>query len=49
MLGLALVTFFSLVREVDWLNAFGGFSLLLILYALWGWRITHPPQEDRPD
>ena len=44
-----VVVAFSVLGNVAGAGVLGGMPLLMLLYALWGWRITHPPKETLPD
>jgi hypothetical protein len=48
-LGLAVVLALSVLSNIAGVTVLGGVPSLMLLYALWGWRITHPPQESLPE
>jgi len=41
--GLVVFILLLVVADVEAATFFGGFPLLFALYALGGWRVTHPP------
>jgi hypothetical protein len=48
-LGLVLVVAFSVLGNIAGVSVLGSIPLLMLLNALWGWRITHPPKESLPE
>ena len=48
-LGLVVIMSVAVFADAAWPGSLGGLPLLLLFYALWGWRITHPPEERLPE
>jgi hypothetical protein len=48
-IGLVVVTSLSIFTNIAGVAVLGGVPMLLLLYALEGWRVTHPPKERLPD
>lgn len=47
-IGLVVVTSLFILTNLAEVTVLGGVPMVLLLYALWGWRITHPPTERLP-
>jgi hypothetical protein len=48
-LGLVLVIALSVLSTIAGVTVLLGIPSMMLFYALWGWRITHPPTEGQSE